>query len=69
MFQDRKQEAPSDLEISSLGALSRAQVESLIKANSAATESSSVNWEFTQIQECCCTFTCSSPDCGSGTTE
>ena len=45
-------------EIESFAALSRDQVASIAQHGVAASERSSVNWEFTQITECCCTYTC-----------
>ena len=45
-------------EIESFAALSRDQVASIAQHGVAATKESSVNWEFTQITECCCTYTC-----------
>ena len=45
-------------EIESFAALSRDQGASIAKHGVSASDRSSVNWEFTQIDECCCTYTC-----------
>ncbi|MDE0622776.1 MAG: hypothetical protein OXH83_14025 [Bryobacterales bacterium] len=45
-------------EIESFAALSRDQVASIAQHGVAATEDTSVNWEFTRMTECCCSFTC-----------
>ena len=51
------------LEIESFAALSKDQVADIVRTGASATDDDSVNWEFTQIAECCCSFTCG-PMCG-----
>ena len=45
-------------EIESFAALSKDQVASIAKHGVSATEMNSKFWEFTEIEECCCTYTC-----------
>ena len=45
-------------EIESFAALSRDQVASIARHGVSATEMNSKFWEFTEYQECCCTYTC-----------
>lgn len=45
-------------EIESFAALSKDQVASIAKHGVSVTEMNSKFWEFTEIQECCCTYTC-----------
>lgn len=45
------------LEVESMTSLSREDVGDVVQSSTgAATERSSVNWEFTEIADCCCGF-------------
>lgn len=56
-----------DLKVRSMVTLPDEELRSVAgAAEAAATERSSVNTEFTDIADCCCSFTkCYSPDCGT----
>lgn len=58
MLDRQKDQATPELEIESFAALSQDQVKDIMKDGmSMATSASSVNWEFTQITDCCCGYT------------